>query len=313
MKINTKTLFFVSLALNILVFIWVPFHLSSVSRKAEESAAKFPFLSKRIFVEDQNDLILDFAQLRADLKNYIAASDSPIMLYFEYLPTGVSVGVNDRNPIKLASLVKVPVAMATYEEIKEGHLKKDEILTIKKSQIDSQFGDLWKKGDGAKVSVEDALEAMLKNSDNTAVNLLIDRIGLDQLEEVVESLDLPAQAKNYNPTMSMKEYTSVFRSLYLATYLSKEDSNNILNLLTQTDRTDRIVSGVPKEVKVAHKYGLFRSSDGVEEVNNDCGIVYAEKRPYLLCVAVFADEKTAAKHISTLSKKIYDYVVAKNR
>ncbi len=308
MKINTKTLLLVSLAVNTLVFIWVPFHLSSVANRLEEGTKKYPFLSKRIFVEDQNDLILNFAKLRTDLKNYVASSDSPIMLYFEYLPTGVSVGVNDRNPIKLASLVKVPVAMVVYKEISKGNLQEDEVLTIKKSQIDSQFGDLWKKGEGAKVTVKEALEVMLKDSDNTAVNLLIDRVGLDQLAEVVESLDLPPQAKNYYPTMSLKEYTSVFRSLYLASYLTKGQSNHILDLLTQSDRSDRIVAGVPEEFKVAHKYGLFRSSDGGEEVNNDCGIVYLEKRPYLICAAVFGSEEAAAKHISTISKMVFEYV-----
>mgnify|MGYP001561090754 CR=1 FL=1 len=81
------------------------------SERAEKS--EYPFLAKRIFVEDPNDMIINFVPLRQQLRDYVAASDFRIGVFFEYLPTGTSIGINEKEEFFRASLVKSPLIMKT--------------------------------------------------------------------------------------------------------------------------------------------------------------------------------------------------------
>ena len=54
-----------------------------------------------------------------------------------------------------------------------------------------------------------------------------------------------------------KNYSKVFFALLNATYLNKENSEKALELLSNTDFTQGIVAGVPNNIKVAHKFGIY--------------------------------------------------------
>ena len=82
--------------------------------------------------------------------------------------------------------------------------------------------------------------------------------------------------------MSVSDYASFFRILYNASYLTKDDSQKALDLLTKVDFADGIRAGVPKGVPVANKFGE-RSVNGLQQLH-DCGIVYYNNHPYLLCI-----------------------------
>src|SRR3989338_7046252 len=71
-----------------------------------KDAATYTYLSKRIFAEKQNDILVHFVPLRAAISEYISKQKDEIGLYFEYLPSGTSIGINDRMAVRFASLIK---------------------------------------------------------------------------------------------------------------------------------------------------------------------------------------------------------------
>ena len=83
--------------------------------KDEEMTQQFPYLAKRIFIEQPNDVIINFIPLRSNIREYIAGKKDKIGFYFEYLPTGIGVGVNDRELFFRASLIKVPTVMSAWQ------------------------------------------------------------------------------------------------------------------------------------------------------------------------------------------------------
>ena len=152
----------------------------------------------------------------------------------------------------------------------------------------------------------------LTESDNTAYNVLLGQLKGQELNDVYKNLDIsitirPKEEKKYL-RVSPKNYSSIFRSLYLSSSLSEENSNYILKLLTQTISKDKIVAGVPDTIKVAHKIGVFEEFDTSQDIFIDCGIIYAPNRPYILCVFVFGTDEQAKKHIFYISKMIYEYI-----
>lgn len=273
-------------------------------------SSNYPLLAKRIFSENQNDLILNFIPLRQALKEYVGKQEGKVGAYFEYLPSGTSIGVNDELKINLASLIKIPIVMGAYLQMEKGEIKKDDKLTIKKEDFDKRFGDIWQRGEGATLTVEEAIRFALINSDNTSAAILRKTLPHATIDNVFDSLDIPKDTQGKYHIISPKNYTSILRSLYLSSYLTKASSNEILDVLTETVFNDKLVAGVPKGTKVAHKIGVFSSKDSPDETYSDCGIIYVPDRPYSLCIFVRGTNEEAQRHMATISKMVYGYVIA---
>jgi len=287
---------------------------NSQTNKTEEIQKQndFQFLSKRIFVENQNDILINFIPLRQAMREYINKQEGKVGAYFEYLPSGTSIGVNDKVEIRLASLSKVPIVMSIFKKIERGQMSPSDMLVIEKNHLDQGFGTLWKRGEGAELSVQELIELTLIESDNTAYNVLLGHLTGQELNEVYRSLDISITVGTKEDEkylrVSPKNYSSIFRSLYLSSFLSQNNSNHILEILTQTTFNDKIAAGVPDTIKVAHKIGTFEGVDTLQNVFIDCGIIYIPNRPYILCAFVLGTNEEAQKHMLYISKAIHEYI-----
>ena len=312
MKINTTVLkiaVVVSLLLNICLSVFI----FTRPELGNNEQANLPYLSKRVFLEDPNDILINFVPLRTKLRSFLDTKPN-VSIYFEYLPSGTSIGINDTTNFAQASLVKVPVAMAIYKQIENGQLNLGKTLELKNEHLDNQFGELWKKGEGAQITVEQAVLLSLIESDNTATKLLISILPLGFADQVYDYLDIPKQSLGNMPIISAKNYSSIFRSLYLAAYLTEENSNEILDILTRTKFNDKLPAAVPTDIKIAHKVGEFEDQKSNKSVYSDCGIVFLPKRTYNLCIMVSdSTEADAASSIQQTSKIVFEYVHSVNR
>jgi len=280
----------------------------AIQKRVDSQKLISPYLSHRILFSD-NDMLINFTPLRESLKQYVGSLANTVGVYFEYLPSGSSIGVNDQLEVEIASLAKVPAVMAIYLELERGKIELSEVLTIQESDLDTRFGELGKKGAGTKLTVEEAIDMTLKKSDNTAANALIKLLPQGALDRVFDNLDLARKRTGPFPVLSPKGYTSVLRNLYLASFVNEESSNAILSKLTQTDYSDKLPAGVPSDVPIAHKIGVFNKSDGIN-IYSDCGIFYVPNRPYSLCVMVSDEsEDLAREEIVLVSKMVYGYVI----
>lgn len=304
-------IFIIVLTLSIAINGLFTYRLFSSKQQEKTQQAQLPFLSKRIFIENQNDIIINFIPLRDALKKYVEGKDGKVGVYFEYLPSGTSIGVNDKKEVKLASLSKVPLAMSIFKKIERKKMTLADIIIIKKEYLDPRFGNLWEKGEGTQMTVLELLRELLVESDDTAYKALFNQLSAREINEVYNYLDIQIDTDgsgDQQTIVSPKSYTSIFRSLYLSSFLSAEDSNYILKILTQTIFNDKIPAGVNKDVPIAHKIGVFSKVENSNSVFTDCGIVYAPNRPYALCIFVLDTNEVAQGYMSQISKMIYSYV-----
>lgn len=300
----------VSVSLNIIGFYLLfinRFNIVSFN-KVDDQQKQFPFLAKRIFNENFSDIILNFLDLRNDIKSITAPFGDSFSMYFEYLPTGTSININATDEFHAASLFKLPVVMAYYHQQERLKLREDPIITLQQSDLDSEFGDLYKKGAGYKIRLSNAVKLALQESDNTAIKLVVPRITQDDFENIYQSLDIDLNTDKNGAILTTKGYASILKALYFSSVLTKQDSENILNLLTKTKFVDKLPSGVPENIPVAHKIGVFNKNKDEDEAFMDCGIVYVPNRPYSLCMLSRSDEQTARERMANISRKIYDYI-----
>ena len=272
----------------------------------------FPLLSPRIFIEKPNDLIINFVPLRQKLQKYVAENPYRIGVYFEYLTTGTSIGVNEKESFVPASLLKTPLAMGVYKNYEKKTITPNQVLTLTDEQKDPRFGNLWKQKSGTKLTVNETLRQLLIYSDNTAQELLLKLLTGVEIDNVFDALDIPkTRDAATNPVVTAKNYSSILRCLYLACYLTKEDSNELLTILTKTMFNDKLPAGGPPNIAVAHKIGVAESSSS-SSVFTDCGIIYYPRRPYVLCVMIQSDEQRATEVIKNISKITYDFIHNQN-
>lgn len=300
-----------SLILNI-YFVIDKYDKTPVALRTTQEGSQYQFLSPRIFSENQNNLIVNFVTLRKYMQQFASQLNYKTGVYFEYLPSGTSIGINEKESFVPASLLKTPLAMGIYKHFENGTLKPSDLVQMDDKSRNQGFGKLWKLKTGTSLSVEQALDHLIRESDNTAQNLLLKKISTEEIDKVFDALDIPKIRDGKGEALvTAKNYSSILRCLYLACYLSQSNSNQLLQQLTQTEFNDKLPATIPSSIPVAHKIGEHTLPNNQEKSTfTDCGIVYLPKRPYLLCVMVEADESTATSIIASYSKIVFDYIQA---
>ncbi|MFA5799318.1 MAG: serine hydrolase [Patescibacteria group bacterium] len=252
---------------------------------------------------NQEDLIINFQSLRDYLKETYEA-DPNISIYFEFLNTGANISISKDAEFWPASLLKVPVAMAAAKKIENGIWKRKNELVIMPSDKNERFGELYKQPIGTRLEIEELIRLVLTESDNTANFILVRNLEPSEFQNIYEHLGLTEFISNEGK-ISAKKYSVMFRALYNASYLSEENSQKLLSLMTETKFKEYLGSGLPQDIKFSHKIGI--SDD--KEVFLDSGIIYLANRPYLLTAMINTkDIAFAQKEMKEISEKVYNYI-----
>lgn len=276
-----------------------------------ETGKNYPYLAKRVFSEHPNDTLINFAPLRKDLEAKFSALDANTerSFYFEYLPTGTSIRIGADDELVAASLIKVPLVMNLYKAAELGKIDLDKKIKITPEDLDSAYGSLWQKGAGTTITLREAAKLTLTESDNTASHAIFNHLDglLDEQDQSLARLDIDQNLQNDQAVINARSYTSVLKGLYFSSYVQREGSQEILEYLTHSNENRRLTAKLPKDLKVAHKNGVFN----VKWAESDCGIVYVTKRPYAICVMVSLPEDQANAFIADISKQVYDFVISR--
>ena len=244
---------------------------------------------------------------------------SKASVYFTDLKTGAWASVYPDDEFYPSSLGKIPILIAYYQESESNPSVLNQELTYPVGSTDlNQMQDIPPPEaivPGQAYTVEQLLGYMIKYSDNNATALLDANIDQDTLSRVYGDLGIPSED---NVTLANADFitahqiSTLFRVLYNATYLSRDDSEKALQLMSQVSFTQGIVAGVASSTVVSHKLGLVGiAPNGVttEHELHDCGIVYAND-PYLLCVMTrgSAPLPTLEGIIAQISKVVFQNV-----
>lgn len=238
-------------------------------------------------------------------------------VYFRDLNNGPWFGINEDNKYFPASLLKLPLAMSYYDRVEEepGLLSK-ELVYKPDPSVTAQLQPYGKQDElisGKKYSVQELLDLMLTESNNEAANTLAQYGGISMIDRVYHDLGLTLPSPGVDYNITTHKYASFFRILYNATYVDRVASEKILKTLTGATFSDGLVAGVPSAVNVSHKFGTRGvTSDGSVVQLHDCGIVYAPKKPYILCVMTQGSDFTKlAAFIKDTSAAVYSSVISK--
>lgn len=266
----------------------------------------------------------EYIVLKNKISDYIlekqeAKEITKAAVYFRDLENGPIMGINEKESFVPASLLKLPV-MLTYFSLLE---RKPDFLekklsfspnTNQKEPLEQFFKPSKVAEPNREYSLEELIANMIIYSDNVSYTVLLENLrnnfsSENLVLETMRDLGLIEPSSYSDETISAKSYASIFRMLYNASYLSREFSEKALEILTKTDFNDGLVASLPKDIKVAHKFGeRFNLPEGHKELH-DCGIVYFPKNPYLICIMTEGYEfPKLTEAIKDISKMVFDEV-----
>ncbi|CUU10546.1 beta-lactamase class A [Candidatus Kryptobacter tengchongensis] len=240
-------------------------------------------------------------------------SNGVIGVAVKNLVTGETFLINENFLFPQGSAIKIPILIEVLKQASEGKFKLTDKIKIEKKYQVGGSGVLKEFGDGlSELSIYDLAVLMITVSDNTATNILIDLVGMENVNKTLEKLGLKQtklQRKMIRPDASARgeenlstpfEAMKLMEMLYKGEVVSKEISNQAVEILKKGKEAN-LNKYLPPDVKIANKPG------GIEGVNCEWGIVFLPRHPYVIVVMSNYNLKSADETIAQISKIIYEH------
>ncbi|MCF8257400.1 MAG: class A beta-lactamase-related serine hydrolase [Flavobacteriales bacterium] len=292
--------------------------LASIRSEVSETRVKGNFHFINPLLEcDQSTPVLraNVKELEKELVSFINNSTATadiehVSLYYRDLNNGPWIGIGTNKPFSPASLLKVPVMIAALKQAERDlallnrSFKFDSSVPV--DMVDPNILDEQIKFGGS-YTFKSLIERMIINSDNNAKNMIVHILGDDAIFGVWNDLGVPVPTdRTPEDFLTVRDYSSFFRVLFNATYLSREMSEMGLEILSRTKFDSGLSAGIPNEVQMSNKFGERGFADSNVKQLHDCGIVYSGKSPYLICVMTRGtDWQKQADLIAEISRMVY--------
>ena len=242
-------------------------------------------------------------QLTTQLQANIQHFPGRVSVYLKDLNSGREWNHNPDQFMPSASLIKVPILAAVLKKIENGELSLDTQLPVTKKNRASGSGRLKWQQTGAKFTVAELLHYLITESDNTAMRILLDLVGINYAQQTFAEMGLiatnieneglklssrPVLKENYTTAREMAE---LMEKIYKGTLISKESSQIMLDLMKNLKHRERLAKSLPKGWQIAHKTGLLRHAC------HDAGIIFSPSGDYVLVVLTWkgGDYRTAKR------------------
>ena len=248
-------------------------------------------------------------KLESNIQQVDQHLDGVMGVGIEDLTTGDHYFLHEDEVFAQASSIKITVLANLYLQAQQGKLKLTDLYTVQSSDLvpDSDIMNGLTPG-VTRITLRDLATMMVAVSDNSATNVLIDRVGMPNVNAMLDSfglthtrlrrkmMDLQAAKEGRENISTPHEMMTLLDAIYRGKVLNKESTTDFFKMLS-TNKNSWIPRDLPAEIKIANKPGAL------EAVRNDSGIVFVEGRPYVICVmtSFLRNERDGEEAISKVS------------
>lgn len=258
-------------------------------------------------------------KLQEELRAVDSNLDGVMGLAVKDLTSGEEFFINPDEIMPQASSIKIAVLADLYLQAQQVKLKLTDEYTVRREDLVPGSDIMLGLTAGVtRLTLRDLATMMVAVSDNSATNVLIDRVGTENVNAMLEGLglhatrlrrkmmDLKAASEGRENVSTAREMMTLLETIYRGKLLNPEMTADFMKMLS-THKESSMLQGLPDDAVAANKPGEL------EAVRNDSGIVLVKNRPYVLCVmtAYLKDEKegsAAIRKIATLTYSYFDRV-----
>ena len=229
---------------------------------------------------DEEDLTAQTARIIGDTKNQLA-------VYFLRPDREIEPFIYRSQQMAPASMIKLFVMAKTMQDVHDGKLSLDEKITIKKKDAVGGAGVTTWYNAGEQRTIEQLMTVMITDSDNTATNILIDRLGMQNINQYLQQQGFSDTVLVYKMMMgrkgkkknlsSVRDIGSLFSRLYYHQLVGEQEDKLMLAILRQQHDKECFPAALP-DYEIAHKTGE------VNDVYVDGGIFFGQQEDFVLVV-----------------------------
>jgi beta-lactamase class A len=233
------------------------------------------------------------------------------------LTTGQKYMLHADEVLPTASSIKIAILAELYRQAQQGKIKLGDLYTLQSSDLVSGSGIAGALTPGVtRLTIRDVAALMISVSDNSATNIIIDRIGMENVNALLDSLglthtrlrrkmmDVKAAAEGRENVATPREMVQLLEDLYRGKILNKQMTDEFFALLS-VHKESYIPRELPEDLRVANKPGEL------EGVRNDSGVVFTGNRPFAISVMTTylrreKDGGDAIVRIATAAYQLFD-------
>ena len=263
-------------------------------------------------------------KLAAEILSKIQKSGAEVGVAFRRLDGKAEWFSRADDVFHAASTMKIPVMIELFHQAKQGKLKLDDSLTVKNEfhsladgsiytldPADDSEADLY-KAVGQTRTLSQLCELMITVSSNFATNLLVEKVGVEDIRATVHALhadgvnvlrgveDNKAYEKGMNNTATARGLLILLEAIAKGEAVDADSSRQMVEILARQKFNEAIPAGLPPGTRVAHKTGE------VTKIHHDAAIVYGS-HPFVLVILVrgMPESKDSAALMADIARRIY--------
>lgn len=234
------------------------------------------------------------------IKAEIAEFKGKVWIYAKNLETGKDYALRADEHVRTASTIKLPIMTEAFRQVSRGKLSWTDELALTKQIKQGGSGILNEFSDDTEIDLKTAVNLMIVVSDNTATNLVIDKVTADSVNEFMSELglndtlslrkvggggDAKAASDPVNKLFgigrsSPRDMVKLLEMLERGQVVSKEASAEMIAILKRQQYTDGVGRNLLDTVPVASKSGAL------DRLRSDVGIIYTRRGRIAMAITV---------------------------
>lgn len=262
-------------------------------------------------------------KIKAELANF----SGKVWIYAKNLDTGRDYALRADEQVRTASTIKLAIMAETFHQVAQGKLKWTDEIVLTKEKKQGGSGILFEFSDNAKIDVQTAVNLMIVVSDNTATNLILDKVGTDNVNAFAESLGLrqtrslrkiggggeakALEESNYKlfglGVSSPRDMVRLLEMLERGAVVSLDSSTKMLSIMKRQQFKNGIGRNLPDTVPSASKSGAL------DRLRADVGIIYTRRGRVAMAITTddmmevaYTEENPGLKMLWRLSQILQD-------
>ncbi|ASK61975.1 hypothetical protein CFK37_07285 [Virgibacillus phasianinus] len=258
---------------------------------------------------------MDFQLMEATIHELLKDIIDHFSIYIQTSDGDISI--NAFEPKRAASTIKLPILIEAFRQIEAGNLQPDTLVYIETDMKTGGAGVIDYLTNSNVYSYRNLLELMIIVSDNTAANIILDKIGMDTVNEL-------AAAIGCNHTILSRKFMQL-KDPSLENYTSAQDMVKFLHLMEETDdllsETSRneikqIMGHQQNNCKIAHYMNhdecikVYHKTGELTGIEHDVALLtYQEQKVYLALLSEnWQNNGTGRDYLAAIGKIVLQYL-----
>ena len=250
----------------------------------------------------------DASDLEKKLEKMAASHRGRVALYAKNLTTGETVSLDSGRPVQTASVIKLPLMLQAFEQVKLGKLKLAAPLVVTKENQVPGSGVLNLMDPGLTLNLKDVVTLMMVLSDNTATNMTIDAVGLRQTNEMLVRMGMkntyfykkvykkseepmPPDQKEFGlGKTTAQEMARVMESIYRCDLGDRGLCRQMIDIMRNQQYRDMLPRYLERDDTTEDLSAIADKIGALDDVRNEVALVYTQRGPIVISIFTYHNE-----------------------